>query len=49
MGPEVTIEAEAVEMFCAVVGNQSESFKAVRRSDATVRIDSFAIVTVVGK
>jgi fatty acid synthase subunit alpha, fungi type len=43
-GPEVIIEAEAVETFCAVVGNQSESFKAVRRSDATAPMD-FAIVT----
>jgi fatty acid synthase subunit alpha, fungi type len=43
-GPEVIIEAEAVETFCAVVGNQSESFKAVRRSDATVPMD-FAIIT----
>jgi fatty acid synthase subunit alpha len=32
------------EVFCAVVGNQSKSFKAARRSDATVRID-FVIVT----
>jgi fatty acid synthase subunit alpha len=43
-GPEVTIEAEAVETFCAVVGNQSESFKVARSSDATAPMD-FAIVT----
>jgi fatty acid synthase subunit beta len=43
-GPEATTEAEAVETFCAVVGNQSESFKAVRRSDVTAPMD-FAIVT----
>ena len=42
--PEATIETEAVEMFCAVVGNQSENFKAVRRSDATATMD-IAIVT----
>ena len=35
-GPEVTIEAEAVETFSAVVGNQSESFKVVRSSDFTI-------------
>jgi fatty acid synthase subunit alpha, fungi type len=41
MGPEVTIETE---IFCAVVGNQSERIKAVRRSDATATMD-FAIVS----
>jgi fatty acid synthase subunit alpha len=44
MGPETTTEAEAVETFCAVVRNQSESFKAMRRSDVTAPMD-FAIVT----
>jgi fatty acid synthase subunit alpha len=31
-GPEITIEASAVETFCAVVGNQGESFKTMRNS-----------------
>ena len=43
-GPEITIEASAVETFCAVVGNQGESFKAVRSSDVKAPMD-FAIVT----
>ena len=43
-GPEITIEASAVETFCAVVGNQGESFKAVRSSDVKAPMD-FVIVT----
>jgi fatty acid synthase subunit alpha, fungi type len=31
--PEITIEAGTVETFCAVVGNQSESFKTARNSE----------------
>ena len=33
-GPETTVEAGTVEAFCAVIGNQGESFKTVRNSDA---------------
>ena len=44
MGPETTVETGAVEPFCAVVGNQGESFKTVRNSDAKAPMD-FAIVT----
>lgn len=44
VGPEVTIEAEAVEKFCAVVGNQGESFKTVRNDAVQAPMD-FAIVT----
>ncbi|KAJ7158521.1 fatty acid synthase [Mycena filopes] len=43
-GPEVTIEAAAVEQFCAVVGNQGESFKTVRNDQVSAPMD-FAIVT----
>ncbi|KAF8206176.1 fatty acid synthase [Mycena galopus ATCC 62051] len=43
-GPEVTIEASAVEQFCAVVGNQGESFKTVRNDQVNAPMD-FAIVT----
>jgi fatty acid synthase subunit alpha, fungi type len=43
-GPETTVEAGAVEAFCAIVGNQGESFKTVRNSDAKAPMD-FAIVT----
>ena len=43
-GPEITIEANDVETFCAVVGNQGESFKTVRNSDVKAPMD-FAIVT----
>ncbi|KAJ7808682.1 hypothetical protein B0H14DRAFT_3761317 [Mycena olivaceomarginata] len=43
-GPEVTIEASAVEQFCAVVGNQGESFKTVRNDQVSAPMD-FAIVT----
>ncbi|KAJ6520570.1 hypothetical protein C8R45DRAFT_1058526 [Mycena sanguinolenta] len=43
-GPEVTIEASAVEQSCAVVGNQGESFKMVRNDQVSAPMD-FAIVT----
>ncbi|KAJ7227399.1 fatty acid synthase [Mycena pura] len=43
-GPEITIEASAVEQFCAVVGNQGESFKTVRNEQVSAPMD-FAIVT----
>ncbi|KAJ7077160.1 fatty acid synthase [Mycena belliarum] len=43
-GPEVTIEAGAVERFCAVVGNQAESFQTVRNEQVSAPMD-FAIVT----
>ncbi|QRV90063.1 fatty acid synthase subunit beta [Ceratobasidium sp. AG-Ba] len=44
VGPEVTITAEAVERFCAVVGNQSENFKSARNEHVQAPMD-FAIVT----
>ncbi|GLB40343.1 putative protein with domain of unknown function (DUF1729) [Lyophyllum shimeji] len=44
VGPEVTVEAAAVEEFCAVVGNQGESFKTVRNDNMQAPMD-FAIVT----
>ncbi|KAF7965824.1 hypothetical protein HWV62_41719, partial [Athelia sp. TMB] len=44
VGPEVTIEAEAVETFCAVVGNQGEHFKTARTENVKAPMD-FAIVT----
>ncbi|TFK33214.1 fatty acid synthase [Crucibulum laeve] len=44
VGPEVTINAKDVEQFCAVVGNQGESFKTVRMSKVQAPMD-FAIVT----
>lgn len=44
VGPEVTIEASAVEQFCAVVGNQGESFKQIRTDTVSAPMD-FAIVT----
>ena len=44
VGPDVTIEADAVERFCAVVGNQGESFK-VARNDVVKAPMDFAIVT----
>jgi fatty acid synthase subunit alpha len=43
-GPEITIEASTVEMFCAVVGNQGESFKTIRNFEVKAPMD-FAIVT----
>jgi fatty acid synthase subunit beta len=44
VGPEVVIEATAVETFCAVVGNKGESFKTVRNDVVKAPMD-FAIVT----
>jgi fatty acid synthase subunit beta len=44
VGPEVTILAEDVEQFCAVVGNQGESFKTARTEQVQAPMD-FAIVT----
>ncbi|CAE6423597.1 unnamed protein product [Rhizoctonia solani] len=44
VGPEVTITAEAVERFCAVVGNQAEQFKSARYERVQAPMD-FAIVT----
>ncbi|KAJ7067175.1 fatty acid synthase [Mycena amicta] len=43
-GPEVTIQAPAVEEFCAIVGNQGESFQTVRNDEVSAPMD-FAIVT----
>ncbi|KAJ6477506.1 fatty acid synthase, partial [Mycena sanguinolenta] len=43
-GPEVTVEASAVEQFCWAVGNQGESFKTVRNDQVSAPMD-FAIVT----
>ena len=43
-GPEVTIEANHVETFCNVIGNQNEFFKSVRTKDVQAPMD-FAIVT----
>ena len=44
MGPEVTILAEDVEQFCAVLGNQGESFKTARSEELQAPMD-FAIIT----
>ncbi|PPQ94469.1 hypothetical protein CVT25_001102 [Psilocybe cyanescens] len=44
VGPEVTIKAEDVERFCAVVGNQGEAFKVARNEKVQAPMD-FAIVT----
>jgi enoyl reductase-like protein len=44
VGPEVTIDATAIERFCAVVGNQGESFKSKRNGTVEAPMD-FAIVT----
>ncbi|KAG8733585.1 3-oxoacyl-[acyl-carrier-protein] synthase [Ceratobasidium sp. 423] len=44
VGPEVTVTAEAVERFCAVVGNQGEQFKSTRNESVQAPMD-FAIVT----
>lgn len=44
VGPEVTIKAEDVEQFCAVVGNQGEAFKTARNEQVQAPMD-FAIVT----
>ncbi|KAL1666812.1 acyl transferase domain-containing protein, partial [Schizophyllum commune] len=43
-GAEVTIKAEDVEQFCAVVGNQGEAFKSAREETPMAPMD-FAIVT----
>ncbi|EJU05022.1 fatty acid synthase [Dacryopinax primogenitus] len=43
-GPDVKIQADTVERFCAVIGNQTESFKRVRNSEMQAPMD-FAIVT----
>ncbi|THH15787.1 hypothetical protein EW146_g4747 [Bondarzewia mesenterica] len=43
-GPPVTISAEDVETFCAVVGNQQEAFKTARTDEVKAPMD-FAIVT----
>jgi hypothetical protein len=43
-GPEVTISANEVEAFCAVVGNQQEKFKTVRTDEVKAPMD-YAIVT----
>ncbi|KAF7326259.1 Fatty acid synthase [Mycena kentingensis (nom. inval.)] len=43
-GLEVTIESDAVEQFCAIVGNQGESFQTVRNEQVAAPMD-FAIVT----
>ncbi|KAJ7060332.1 hypothetical protein C8F01DRAFT_1220130 [Mycena amicta] len=43
-GPEVTIQAPDVEEFCAIVGNQGESFQTVRNDEVSAPMD-FAIVT----
>ena len=43
-GPGATVEAGAVEAFCAIIGNQGEGFKTVRNSDAKAPMD-FATVT----
>lgn len=43
-GPEVTIDEDDVETFCAVVGNQGEAFKSARNEIPLAPMD-FAIVT----
>ncbi|KAI0649410.1 fatty acid synthase [Trametes meyenii] len=43
-GPEVTIDEDDVETFCAVVGNQGEAFKSARTDTPLAPMD-FAIVT----
>lgn len=43
-GPEVTIQASDVETFCAVVGNDGESFKTARQETVQAPMD-FGIVT----
>jgi fatty acid synthase subunit alpha, fungi type len=43
-GPEVTISANDVEAFCAVVGNQQEKFKTARTDEVKAPMD-YAIVT----
>lgn len=43
-GPEVTIQANDVETFCSVVGNEGEAFKTARTDRVQAPMD-FAIVT----
>jgi fatty acid synthase subunit beta len=43
-GPEVTIDEDAVQTFCSVVGNQAEAFKTARNEVIEAPMD-FAIVT----
>ncbi|KAH8100945.1 fatty acid synthase [Cristinia sonorae] len=43
-GPEVTIDADEVEDFCSVIGNQGEAFKTTRNAEVQAPMD-FAIVT----
>jgi fatty acid synthase subunit beta len=47
VGPEVTISADDIERFCAVVGNRDESFQTVRNGQvqAPQAPMDFAIVT----
>lgn len=44
VGPEVAIDADNVEDFCSVIGNQGEAFKTTRNSEVQAPMD-FAIVT----
>ena len=43
-GPEVKIDAETVEKFCAIIGNDGEAFKSTRTDEVQAPMD-FAIVT----
>jgi enoyl reductase-like protein len=43
-GPEVTIDEDAVQTFCSVVGNRAEAFKTARNEVIEAPVD-FAIVT----
>jgi fatty acid synthase subunit alpha len=43
-GPEVTIQTSDIETFCAVVGNEGESFKTARKEKVQAPMD-FGIVT----
>ncbi|GBE87869.1 fatty acid synthase [Sparassis crispa] len=43
-GPEVTIDADEIEAFCSVIGNDGEAFKTVRAENVQAPMD-FAIVT----
>jgi fatty acid synthase subunit alpha, fungi type len=42
VGPDVAINSSDVEQFCAVVGNQGESFKSARNDNVQAPMD-FAI------
>jgi len=44
VGPDATINSSDVEQFCAVAGNQGESFKVARNDNVQAPMD-FAIVT----